>query len=216
MYTPSVLDQPIDMPVRRATCPIIRAVVVLPLVPVIATTLMCGRIRRGPEPSVASAITAPSALIISVSAAGPVATLSNTRARPYAKASAQPVLRHGYATTTSFTACPFRVRTANLVALPARANRRHDLDHDPYRVTLPEYDVRRPRMRLAQAELRAQITSHCPGSPSNLVKSSVTFAAGRGKYRFGPSMRRNSISERELGASAIAAQAPVECRPPST
>jgi hypothetical protein len=76
MYTPSVLDQPTDMPVRRATCPIIRAVVVLPLVPAIATTLMCGRIRRGPEPSVAAAITAPSALIISVSAAGPVATLS--------------------------------------------------------------------------------------------------------------------------------------------
>ena len=95
MYTPSVLDQPTDNPARRATCPIIRAVVVLPLVPVIATTGISGRISRGAEPSGAAASAAPSVLIISATEAGPGATLSSTRASPYANASARPELRHG-------------------------------------------------------------------------------------------------------------------------
>jgi hypothetical protein len=95
MYTPSVLDQPTDNPAWRAMCPIMRAVVVLPLVPVIATTGIRGRISRGAEPSGATASAAPSVLIISATAAGPAARLSSTRASPYANASARPELRHG-------------------------------------------------------------------------------------------------------------------------
>ena len=143
MYTPSVLDQPTDNPARRATCPIIRAVVVLPLVPVIATTGMLRPDQPRSGTGGAAASTAPSALIISATARGPAATLSSTRASPYAIASARPELRHGYATTSSLTACPVRVRTANLVT-PDAGQPADDLGHQPYRETLPETEPGAP------------------------------------------------------------------------
>ncbi len=47
---PSVFDQPTSLPSVRAMCAIIREVVVLPLVPVTATTGIRGVIVRGPAP----------------------------------------------------------------------------------------------------------------------------------------------------------------------
>jgi hypothetical protein len=166
MYTPSVLDQPTDMPGRRATCPIIRAVVVLPLVPAIATTLMCGRIRRGPEPSVAAAITAPSALIISVSAAGPVATLS--------------------------------IRAPGRTPRP-RLSRRCAMG-----------TPRRGRSPPAHSGSALPTWWHLRREPVGARSGSRSVSRNAAGIRCPP------ISERAVDASAIAAQAPVECRPPST
>ena len=75
--------------------PIILEVVVLPLVPVIATTGTVGRSNRGRDPSGLAASSRPSAVIISATAAGPAAMPSRIRARPYASASARPEFRHG-------------------------------------------------------------------------------------------------------------------------
>ncbi len=47
---PSVFDQPTCRPLSRAMCAIIRDVVVLPLVPVTATTGTVGRSVVGPGP----------------------------------------------------------------------------------------------------------------------------------------------------------------------
>jgi len=62
-----------------------------------------------------------------------------------------------------------------------------------------------PRRALPRPSPTPRSVVSAPDSLSNSVRSSVTFAAGRGKYRFGPSRRRSSISEPAAGVVGMSA-----------
>ncbi len=88
-----MLDQPTTLPSVRAMCAIIRLVVVLPLVPVTATTGICGAIVVGDEPSGAAATR--SAAWPTASATSSPGTASRTAATARPISSARSRCRHG-------------------------------------------------------------------------------------------------------------------------
>ena len=83
---PSVFDQPTRWPASRAMCAIIREVVVLPLVPVTATTGTFGRIVVGPGPrSVVTTCRAASSTSVATSVR-PRPSMTEATASPSARA----------------------------------------------------------------------------------------------------------------------------------
>ena len=91
-----MLDQPTDSPVRWAMKPSIREVVVLPLVPVTATTGIRGLISSGAEPGgVRARRSAACSSTLATSAPSPAVTASRTAVTPSASISARAELRHG-------------------------------------------------------------------------------------------------------------------------
>src|SRR3954451_2317567 len=107
---PSVFDQPTTLPAVRPTCAIIRLVVVLPLVPVTATTGISGTIVCGASPAGAAAT--PAAACPTAPSTSSTGTASSTAATARPIASARPRWRQGYATTTTCGSAVGRTRTA--------------------------------------------------------------------------------------------------------
>ena len=90
---PSVFDQPTILPAVRPMWAIIRLVVVLPLVPVTATTGICGVIVWGASPS-SPAVTRSAAWPTASSTSSPgTASSTSATARPIARARSR--CRHG-------------------------------------------------------------------------------------------------------------------------
>src|SRR6478672_5322956 len=96
---PSVFDQPTTSPLVRATWAIIRLVVVLPLVPVTATTGILGVIVVGRVPR--SAVRTSSAAALTADSTSGVGSASRALATALPSAVARPRLRHGKATTST-------------------------------------------------------------------------------------------------------------------
>jgi hypothetical protein len=88
-----VLDQPTDQPACWKQKPSIREVVVLPLVPVTATTGIVGRMSSGARPGSAWANRCAARSITSNQCS--LSTAFRAFATPSASTSARPELRHG-------------------------------------------------------------------------------------------------------------------------
>jgi hypothetical protein len=111
---PSVLDQPTSLPDVRAMCAIIRDVVVLPLVPVTATTGILGVMVCGAAPGSAAATRAAAAP--TTASTSPPGTASSTSATAVPITCARVRCRHGKATTIWCWSLVGRTRTASRVA----------------------------------------------------------------------------------------------------
>ncbi len=121
-YTPSVLDQPTCSPAARPMCAIIRDVVVLPFVPVTATTGTFGRSVGGGLPGGSSRTRSPTEWISSLRSSAPNASSTSTIAAPSARA--RPSCAHGNATTSRRTSDSGRTRTPIRPIPASRAIRR--------------------------------------------------------------------------------------------
>ena len=110
---PSVFDQPTSLPPVRAMCAIIRDVVVLPFVPVTATTGTRGVIVVGAAPGSDAATRA--AASPTMASTSPPGTASSTSATAVPITCARLRCRHGKATTIWCWSLVGRTRTASRV-----------------------------------------------------------------------------------------------------
>ena len=176
---PSVLDHPTTSPLVRATCAIIRLVVVLPLVPVTANTGMAGVMVPGRSPRGAAATSAAAALTASSTSGVGRASSAWATASPSARARSR--LRHGKATMTTSGSGVGRTRTARrrVPASPAMARTRRSTARRANRCRKP--DPGAPGLVVRRPMRRAKLST--ASSPASVIveTSRVSFTAARGK-----------------------------------
>ena len=176
---PSVLDHPTTSPLVRAMWAIIRLVVVLPLVPVTATTGIFGVMVVGRSP-LSAARTSSAAALTADSTSG-VGSASSACATASPSARARPRLRHGKATTSTSGSEVGRTRTARrrVPASFAMARTSRSTARRANRCRKP--DPAAPG-RVVRSPMRRANRSTVSSPASVMVEtSSVSFTAARGK-----------------------------------
>ena len=176
---PSVFDQPTSSPWARAMWAIIREVVVLPLVPVTATTGTRGLIVVGLLPgSTAAARAAASPTTPSMSLLG---SASRTSATASPSATPEPRCRQGNATTSWCGSLVDRTRTASLVVPVSRAIAltRRAVARAANRCRNPVSGA--PGRAFFNPIREANLSARSSGTAARALMSIVSLIAARGK-----------------------------------